>query len=263
MKTVTSADGTRIAYSQAGCGPHLLLVHGTTGNRKRFASISPHLERHFTVTTMDRRGRGESGDSAEYAIEREFEDVVAVVEALGGPVLLFGHSYGALCALGSASRTDRLHGLILYEPWMVAEGKSLYTPEQLERLETLLAEGDREGVVKALFVEIAEFPPHEVEALMSSPFWPKRIAMAHTIPREARAEESYRLPADEFGKLTIPVLLLAGGDSPPLATRVNALLERTLPNTRTVVLAGQQHMAMNTAPDLLADAIVDFWQDIA
>lgn len=263
VKTVASADGTLIAYDQGGTGPPLVLVHGTTANRSRFQSIRPRLEQQFTVIAMDRRGRGDSGDSAEYTIEREFEDVVAVIDALDAPVVLFGHSYGALCALGAAMQTDRLSGLILYEPWITSEGESLYTPEQLEHLDALLAAGDCESVVRALFTEIAGFPPYEMELLMSSPSWPERMAAAHTIPREARAEESYRLPADQVGELTIPVLLLLGGDSPPLAKRVNDLLAKALPKARTVVMPGQQHIAMTTGPDLLVGAVLDFWQDIA
>lgn len=263
IKTVTSADGTLIAYEQGGSGPHLVLVHGTTANRARFASIRPRLEEQFTVTTMDRRGCGDSGDNPEYAIDREFEDVVAVVNAVGAPVLLFGHSYGALCALGAAMRTDKLSGLILYEPWIISGGESLYSPGQLERLDALLAEGDREGIVKTMFAEIVGMPPHEMGLLTSSPSWPGRVAAAHTIPREARAEESYRLPADQVAKLSIPVLLLLGGDSPPLAGRVNAMLEKTLPNARTVVMPGQQHIAMDTGPDLLISAVLDFWRGMS
>jgi pimeloyl-ACP methyl ester carboxylesterase len=127
MNTATSADGTAIAYEQGGAGPHLVLVHGTTANRTRFASIRPRLQQHFTVTTMDRRGCGDSGDSPDYAIDREFADVVAVVNAVGAPAVLFGHSYGALCALGGAMRTDKLAGLILYEPW-ITWGERLYAP---------------------------------------------------------------------------------------------------------------------------------------
>ena len=263
MTTVTSADGTPIAYEQGGAGPHLVLVHGTTANRAQWELVRPQFEEQFTVTAMDRRGCGESGDSAEYAIEREFEDVVAVVNAVGAPVLLFGHSYGALCALGAAMQTDKLRGLMLYEPWIISEGESSYTPEQLERLDTLLAAGDREGAVKTLLAEIAGFPPHEMERITSSPSWAYRVAAAHTIPREARAEEAYRLSADHAGKLSIPVLLLLGGDSPPLAGRVNAMLVEALPNTRTVVMPGQQHMAMLTDPDVLVGAVLDFWRNIS
>lgn len=262
MQTVASADGTLIAYDQGGSGPSLVLVHGTTADRTRWASVRPQLEEHFTVTCMDRRGRGDSGDSEAYAIEREFEDVAAVVAAVAAPVLLFGHSYGALCALGAALQAAELSGLILYEPWINVEGGTLYTPEQLEYLDTLLAAGDREGVVKALFAEIAGFPPYEMDLLMSTPFWSKRVAMAHTIPRESRAEEFYRPPADKLRKLSVPVLLLTGGDSPPLAARINAMLESMLPDARIAMMAGQQHIAMTTAPDLLVGAVLDFWRSI-
>ena len=116
MKTTSSADGTQIAFEQWGTGPPLLLVHGMTGNRSNFGLIRPGLQDCFTVVAMDRRGRGDSGDSAGYAIEREIEDVDAVIHALDAPVLLFGHSFGALCALGTAMHSNRLSGLILYEP---------------------------------------------------------------------------------------------------------------------------------------------------
>jgi pimeloyl-ACP methyl ester carboxylesterase len=116
MKSVTSGDGTLIAYEQGGRGPHLVLVHGISGNSSVWEAVRPRLEEHFTVARMDRRGRGGSGDSTEYSIEREFEDVASVVNALDAPVLLFGHSYGAICALEAATRTDKLSGLVLYEP---------------------------------------------------------------------------------------------------------------------------------------------------
>jgi pimeloyl-ACP methyl ester carboxylesterase len=115
MKIVASRDGTLIACEQGGRGPHLVLVHGTSSNSSRWEAVRPRLEEHFTVARMDRRGRGGSGDSTEYAIEREFEDVATVVNALDGPILLFGHSFGAVCALEAAMRTDKLAGLVLYE----------------------------------------------------------------------------------------------------------------------------------------------------
>jgi pimeloyl-ACP methyl ester carboxylesterase len=256
MKTVTSGDGTLIAYEQGGRGPHLVLVHGTSGNSLRWESVRPRLEEHFTVTRMDRRGCGRSGDSTEYAIEREFEDVASVVNALDAPVLLFGHSYGAICALEAATRTDKLAGLVLYEP-PVMEGESLTSPELLERLEVLLAAGDREGVIRTFLAEVPRVSPNEIEMLASTPAWPGRIAAAHTLPRELRSVDAYRLP-DQVGKLSIPVLLLLGGDSPSVFGRANAALETILPNSRTVVMPGQKHVAMDTAPDLLVGAVLSF-----
>src|SRR5262245_5969258 len=146
---IVSRDGTLIACEQGGRGPHLVLVHGTSANSLRWEEVRPRLEEHFTVTRIDRRGRGGSGDSAEYAIEREFEDVATVVNALEAPVLLFGHSFGAVCALEAAMRTEKLAGLMLYEA-PVCEGESLASPDLLERLESLLATGDREGVLSTL-----------------------------------------------------------------------------------------------------------------
>jgi pimeloyl-ACP methyl ester carboxylesterase len=263
LKTVASADGTLIAYDQDGTGPALVLVHGMTGSRASFALMQPGLRSQMTVAAMDRRGRGDSGDAPDYAVEREFEDVAAVVNALEPPVLLVGHSFGALCALGAATQSDRLAGLVLYEPWIALEGEALYTPEQLDQLDRLLAAGDREGVLKMLLIDIVGIPRHEVEEVLASPERNERLATAPTIPREARVEQTWRLPADAARTLTIPVLLLLGGDSPPYAARVNAMLEKALPNTRTVVMPGQQHVATRTAPDMVVEAILNFSRDLA
>jgi pimeloyl-ACP methyl ester carboxylesterase len=131
MQTVASADGTSIAFERGGSGADLVLVHGTAADRARWAAIRPQLEEHFTVTAVDRRGRGDSGDGRNYAAEREYDDIVAVVDALDPPVLLFGHSFGAICSLEAALRTDRLDGLILYEPPMF-EGQAA-SPEKVQR----------------------------------------------------------------------------------------------------------------------------------
>ncbi|MEX0954507.1 MAG: alpha/beta hydrolase [Rhizobiaceae bacterium] len=259
MQTVRSTDGTPIAYEQQGSGPHLLLVHGTATIRAQWATI---FEQHFTVTAMERRGRGDSGDAPDYAIEREFEDIVAVVDALGGPVLLFGHSYGALCALGATMLTEKLAGLILYEP-SFSEGEQLYSPLQIERLETLAAEGDGEAAIIAIMAEIAAVSPREIEQMKAAASWPKRVATAQTIARELRAEQSYRLPVARVGKLSLPVLLLLGGDSPPELANGAQRLQEILPNARTVVMPGAQHTAMYTNPDMVVAAVLGFSRDIA
>lgn len=261
MHYATSADGTRIAYEQGGSGAHLLLVHGSVLNRARWATIRPLFERHFTVSAMDRRGYGDSGDQPDYAIEHEFEDIVAVIDAFGAPVLLFGHSFGALCALEAAMRTDRLAGLVLYEPF-IGEGDGFCTPEQLRRLDDLLAAGDRAGVVRAFMAEVMGMAPQQIEALQSSPTWANRVAAAHTIPREHRAEERYHLPVERTARLATPTLLLQGGDSLPVFAAVIARLQGALPNARTALLPGQQHMAMETAPDLVVSAVLDFWRTL-
>ena len=262
MRTIASADGTLIAYEQGGQGPHLVLVHGYPASRERWASIRPKFEQHFTVTAMDRRGRGDSGDSPTYSIERESEDVSAIIKALNGPVLLLGHSFGGLCALEGAMQAENVAGLILYEPSIYGEGESGVPPELLDRLDALLASGEREGVVTTVMAEIAELSRHEIEVSKASPAWLGRVAAAHTLPREIRAEETYRLSADRVDELSIPVLLLLGSDSPPFYGRAIARLQEILPNSRTLELPGQQHIAMDTGPDLLVSVVLAFWRDI-
>ena len=118
QESVTSKDGTPIAYWRSGDGPPLVLVHGTAADHHRWTPVLPAFEQHFTVCAVNRRGRGGSGDSSDYAIEREFEDMAAVVDSLGEPANLLGHSYGALCALEAAPLTRHVRKLVLYEPPM-------------------------------------------------------------------------------------------------------------------------------------------------
>jgi pimeloyl-ACP methyl ester carboxylesterase len=262
MHSIIGAGGLRIACWTGGKGPNLLLVHGAVASHTRWTTIRPRFEEHFTVTAIDRRGRGDSDDGPDYAIEREFEDVAAVVDALDPPVLLFGHSYGAICALEAATQVDGLAGLVLYEPPILGDGESVYSQEQLGRLESLLAAGDREGVVTTFMAEIVGAPPHELEALRASPAWPARVAAAHTLPRELRAQEDYRIDTERLSRLSTPVLLLLGGDSPAFFGKAIARLEQALPDARTVVMPAQQHLAMDTGPDLVLDALLEFWREV-
>ena len=112
-ETVTSEDGTKIAYWRSGQGPPVVLVHGTTADHSRWAPVLPEFEEHFSVCAIDRRGRGGSGDSEDYALEREFEDVASVVDSLGEPAFLLGHSYGAVCALEASLLTPNVRKLVL------------------------------------------------------------------------------------------------------------------------------------------------------
>jgi pimeloyl-ACP methyl ester carboxylesterase len=160
METITSKDGTMIAYQRSGVGPPLVLVHGTTADHTRWTPILPGLEQHFSVYALDRRGRGGSGDAEQYAIEREFEDIVAVVNSIVDPVFLLGHSYGALCSLEAVRRTAHLRKLVLYEP-PIPTGIEIYPSEVVSRIQALLDGGDREGAVTTFMQDIAHVPPHE------------------------------------------------------------------------------------------------------
>jgi pimeloyl-ACP methyl ester carboxylesterase len=255
VERVASSDGTAIAYERSGSGPPLVLVHGTSVERFSFRFVEPLLSERFTVYAIDRRGRGESGDSrAVYSIEQEFADIAAVVDSLAEPADLFGHSYGATVALGAASLAGNLRRLILYEP---APGVPQIEAELLSRLDVLLAKDEREQLLSAFLTE-AGLDSGALDRLRASPVWEMRVASAHTIPRELRAEESYRPDPDTFSSLSLPVLLLLGSESPEWAKRGTEVAESALAESRVKVLEGEGHLAIMTAPELVAGAVARF-----
>lgn len=256
IRSVESKDGVPIACWMSGRGPHLVLVHGTTADHTRWSRVLPMLERHFTVCAVDRRGRGRSGDAPEYALELEFDDIAAVCEALDGPVHLLGHSYGALCALEAAPRTQNLGRMVLYEPAIPTEGP-LYPPGVRARLERLLERGERDRVLTIFFREVVQMPEEELTMLRADPSWQVRLSAAHTIPREL-ADEDYVLEPRRFAEMRTPTLLLLGGDSPRFLRMATDAVDAALPDSRIEVMPGQQHVAMTTAPDLFAGAVLRF-----
>lgn len=259
MQTVASRDGTRIAFWLSGEGPPLLLVHGATADHTTtWRFVLPELERRFTVYAMDRRGRGGSGDSAAYNLEREAEDVAAVIDSIGNPVNLLGHSYGGLCAIEAALLTVNLRRLILYEG-IPLRGTDGYKPGIVDRLDAMLRGGDVEGMLVTLFLELVEMPPEELELLRSQrDAWAVRLRNAPTLPREIRVEEGYIFAPERFRSMRAPTLLLVGGDS-PLREQTNARgVADALPDARVVALPGQQHAAMHSAPDLFVREVVWF-----
>jgi pimeloyl-ACP methyl ester carboxylesterase len=259
MQTVTSADGTRIAYWRSGAGPPLLLVHGATyDHTSAWRFVVPDLERRFTVYAMDRRGRGGSGDSPAYDLQREAEDVAAVIDSIGEPVNLLGHSYGALCALEAALLTANLHRLILYEG-VTLSGADYYPPGMIERLEALLEAGDVEGMLLTLMREVIQRPQEEIEFLRSQrEDWAARLRNAPTIPREMRGEQGYIFAPERFGSIRTPTLLLVGGDSPPGELENAKGVADALPDAQVVIIPRQRHTAMITAPAVFVSEIVQF-----
>ncbi len=257
MGIVQSGDGTRIAYTKAGAGPPLILVHGTTADSSRWKGVSGAYQERFTVYAVDRRGRGESGDTVPYALEREFEDIAAIIDSLPVPANVLGHSHGALCSLEAALLTKNIAKLILYEP-PIPTGIEIYPAGAADRIQRLIDSGDRDAAVATFFREIVRAPEEELNMLRSLPVWKARVSAAHTIPREMRADELYTFVPDRFRKLSVPTLLLLGGDSPSYFRQAIELVHRTLPNSKVVVMPGQQHTAMNTASELFNREVLKF-----
>jgi pimeloyl-ACP methyl ester carboxylesterase len=262
MDTITSTDQTPIGVQVTGEGPPLVLVHGGTADRTRWRNTLSLLEPHATVYAIDRRGRGSSGDSHDYSLEKEFADVAAVVAQAsaraGGPVGLLGHSYGAICALGGARLAGgSLRRLVLYEPPIGPAGVVL-EPDLIERLEAMLADGRREEALETFFREEVQVPPEGIEMLRGLPSWQGRVAAVHTIPRELRAVVNLDPSPQWFTAVTAPTLLLLGGDSPKLMRQGTEFVHSHLPDSRIAEMPGQQHLAMDTAPELFSELVLDF-----
>lgn len=255
VETVVSSDGTPIACWRTGDGPPLVLVHGTAADHARWAPVLPAFEERFTVITIDRRGRGRSGDAEDYAIEREFEDVARVVDWAGARTSVLGHSYGAGCALEAALLTDNVRSLVLYDPPM---GVLRLPSEVIDRLETLLAAGDRDEFLMFFMGQVAGASPEQIEVMRSLPAWKARLAVAHTIPRELRAEGIYALVPERFRDLDIPTLVLQGEDSPAAFGTAAEMVRAALPDCRVVVMPGQGHVAMDTGTDLFTGEVLRF-----
>lgn len=258
METVTSADGTTIAFERTGAGPPLVLVHGSTADHARWDSVRSTFADHFTVYAIDRRGRGESGDAPEYELERESEDVAAVVDSIGEPVTLLGHSYGAICALEAALGTDQLRTLALYEPPLPVSDRDPDSENVLAEMEALVDDGENEQALVLFFREIVGAPSAELDALRSAPNWPARVDAVHSVVREERARKAYEFDAGRFAELTTPTLLVTGSESSPFLREATDALDDALPNSRVVVLDGQGHAAMNTAPELFLEEVLAF-----
>ena len=260
LVTVTSNDGTPIALWKTGKGPSLLVVHGTCADHSAWEKVVPLLADGFTTYAMDRRGRGASGDAPEYALEREVEDVVAAVEALPGPVFLYGHSFGGVCAVEAASRARNLAGLVLYEggPIRIPHGMVLVPEELILGLEELIEAGEREQAVMTFMLKAGAVTPDELEVLRTNSSWHARVAAAHTIPRELRVLNEYVPDLERVSAIEVPGLIIVGEQTDPFRRGVWEQLAGVFKDARVRVLAGQRHAAHQTAPALLANAISDF-----
>jgi len=198
-----------------------------------------------------------------YALEREFEDVAAVVdaaaEASGSAVDVYGHSHGGFCAFGAATLTSNIRRLVLYEGWPVPNPAVFALPAEIEqRMDVLLAEGNRDAVVETVFSHFELMSDETLKAFRAAPSWPGRVAAAHTITREFRAEARARLDPAVAGKITVPVLLLVGEKSSDPAKASVETVASALPDARILVLDGQEHVADVLVPEVFAGHVLAF-----
>lgn len=258
MDKIISKDVTPIAYLRSGAGAPLVLVHGTSSSCHRWESVLPAFAQLFTVYAMERRGRGESGDSAEYSIEREFDDVAALVDSIPEPVMLLGHSYGGICALEACLRTHNVKRLVLYEPAVAVEGVQAHGDDVIGKLLALQERDDREGILATFTQEVLRMPAADFQRWRSDPAWTSRLAAAHTIPREIQGRAQHRFEPRRFSDMKVPTLMLMGDRSPAFLQAATKAVHEALPDSKLVVMPGQGHVAMDSAPGIFAHEVLDF-----
>jgi pimeloyl-ACP methyl ester carboxylesterase len=264
MKTVISKDGTSIAYDESGMGPPLILVGGSLNTRSfgPNVSLAPLLAERFTVITYDRRGRGASGDTRPWALEREIEDIDALIEAVGGSAFLYGISSGAALALETANRGLAVEKLALYEaPFIVDDSRPPLADDYLVRMQELAASDRRSDALRLFMREGVRLSAVVVALMRFMPAWSKLKAVAHTLPYDAAIVFDYQkgrpLPPEQWSSATMPTLVSAGGKSSDGMRNAMRELAAVLPNARYITLEGQTHIVKAEA---LAPVLVEFFE---
>jgi pimeloyl-ACP methyl ester carboxylesterase len=260
METVRSADGTTIAYDQAGHGPVLIIVDGamTTRSSGTKPQLIDLLAAHFTVLGYDRRGRGDSGDTQPYAVEREIEDIEALIDQVGPAASLYGHSSGGCLALDAAARLGaKVSKLAIYEaPYDDDPAVAQRWAQYLEQLAAALAE-HRRGDAAALFMRYVGMPAEQVGAMRQAPFWPEMEAVAPTLAYDHAGVigKDQSVPVERAARIGVPALVMYGTSSPPFMAQTARTLSRALPHAELRGLDGQDH---SVDPAVLAPVLTAF-----
>jgi pimeloyl-ACP methyl ester carboxylesterase len=260
MSVVISADGTTIGYGRTGSGPALVLVDGALCHRAAgpLQPLADLLQDSFTVYTYDRRGRGESGDTAPYAVAREVEDLQALIAQAGGEAYVHGISSGAALALAAAAEGSGITRLTLYEPPFLAEAEDedgTRLKQYTERLNELLGAGRRSDAV-ALFMTHVGMPPQVVDGMSAHHSWAAFEALAPTLGYDDRVLGDSRVPRDRVAAIAVPALVLAGGAGPDGLRQAARATADALPTAGYRVLEGQTH---DVAPGALAPVLREFF----
>jgi pimeloyl-ACP methyl ester carboxylesterase len=266
LQTVTSKDGTKIAFDTVGSGPAVILVSGATAYRASdpfMAHLAELLGTHFTVYNYDRRGRGDSGDTPPFAKEREIEDLQALIEDAGGQAMVFGISSGAVLSLDAAALTPGITKLVVYEPALIVDDSRAPVPaDYAEHLMQLSAQGKRDEAFEYFLIQAVGIPAEYIGGIkQDQATWSGVTRVAHTIAYDAAfvgdVMQGKPLPPDRWAKVTMPVLVADGGASDAWVHHAADALAQILPHTSRQTLAGQTHMV---DPTVLAPVLIDFFQ---
>jgi pimeloyl-ACP methyl ester carboxylesterase len=238
MDTVISRDGTTLAYDRVGSGPALIFVPGVFNLRDTCAPIAAELAGSFTSYTYDRRARGQSTNVRPYAVEREVEDLQAILAVAGGSAAVFGFSSGAVLALYAAAAGVPIERLFLYEPPFRFAGEPPPSPDLPERLQRMVDEGRGADVVTTFQLEGIGLPPDMVAGIRQAPFFPALEAMAQSVVHDAVLTTTLPVPTPEMASVEAPTVVMRGGRTWPLLATAAAGLASLLPNARLEVVEG-------------------------
>jgi pimeloyl-ACP methyl ester carboxylesterase len=267
MKTVVSNDGTRIAFDQSGQGPALILVSGASATRADEASVAAALAPYFTVFAYDRRARGDSGDTRPYAVEREVEDIEALIDEVGGSSFVFGHSSGAALTLEAALLLPtKITKLALYEPPFIIDETHSSMPDGFPAyLDELVASG-RRGEAAEQFMTLVGTPAAMIAQMRQSPMWPHMESVAQSLVYDATVMEDTEKgspePLKKWASVAVPTLVMdgtvfMGQEAPHAFLRHGAdALANVLPNAQRLTLDGQDH---GPSDETLVPALLAFF----
>ncbi|MFU8873917.1 alpha/beta fold hydrolase [Micromonospora sp. SL4-19] len=252
VDTVRSADGTTIAYETAGEGPPIILVGGAFNDRSTTRPLATALASDFTVYGYDRRGRGDSGDAAPYAVQREIEDVAALIDRAGGTAYLYGLSSGAILAAFAAAEGLPVRGLALFEPPFQAEPHGGAKPGLAGRLTELVSAGRRGDAVALFLTDAVGVPAGAVAGMRDMPEWAWMEGLAHTLAYDSTVTGDGALPAARLATIAVPTVVADSTGSPDWLREAAAATAGAIPHATHLSLAGGFH---EVPPEVLAPAL--------
>ena len=256
LRRVTSRDGTVIAFDQLGAGAPVVLVCGGSTDRMANAALAAELAKDFTVFNYDRRGRGDSSDTPPYAVQREVEDIVAVMEAAGGAAHLWGSSSGAALAMEAAARGVPAMKLALWEPPYSVGGRPDLPPDTAKVYADFVEAGRRDQAVEYFMSKVVGLPPEFVAGARRAPFWQSQLELAHTLAYDATVMGDYSLPTERAEAVRIPTIVITGSASFGSMAPTADALAKLIPGAQRRTLEGQQH---NFDPAVLAPVLKEFF----
>jgi pimeloyl-ACP methyl ester carboxylesterase len=250
VDTVVSADGTAIAFEAAGKGPAVVIVGGALSTRRSASGLARILESRFAVYSYDRRGKGDSGDTPPYAVEREIEDLRAVSLVAGSSACVYGEGTGAAIALEAAERGVPMSKIAVYDPPYRIDSAADHNEAIAARIDDALDHGHPE---EALEIFVEDSTPDTLSYMKRAPYWPGMVRLAHTLRYDFALARDGAVPPERFAAVGVPTLVMNGGDSPSWEDKTVEAIVRSIPGAERLTIGGQDEQveASTIAPFLL------------